>query len=167
MSVITAKVYEDKIVMAADSIIVRGWSKKTNGNFAKIASINGMLAGGTGTAEENSLLWHFMRTHKPLSGSDKDVLEFFVEFSKWKGTMNRPTTIDNVYLFAYDGHLFEVDRMFVYEIHDYDAVGAGDDYANAALYLGHSPEEAVKVACELCCYVSEPILTYEMPRNNP
>jgi hypothetical protein len=54
--------------------------------------------------------------------------------------------------------------MFINEIKDFAAVGAGEDFANAALYLGHSPEEAVKVACELCCFVSEPIIKYKMKR---
>jgi len=56
--------------------------------------------------------------------------------------------------------------MFINEIKDFAAIGAGEDFANAALYLGHSPEEAVKVACELCCFVSEPIVKYKMKRGN-
>jgi len=31
MSVVAAKVYPDKIVVAADSIIVKGWSKRNSG----------------------------------------------------------------------------------------------------------------------------------------
>ena len=48
--------------------------------------------------------------------------------------------------------------MHIEEINDYAAIGAGRDYAYAALYLGHEPKEAVKVACDLSCYVSEPII---------
>ena len=54
MSVVAAKVFEDKVVMAADSILVKGWSKR-NSNFAKIAGINGMIVGGVGYAQEISL----------------------------------------------------------------------------------------------------------------
>lgn len=162
MSVVAAKVYNNRIVMAADSILVKGWSKSTNGNFAKINQINGMIVGGTGYAKELSLLWHFMRTHKPDGNTDKDILEYIVEFSKWKQDLVGDSSISNNYLLAYDGHLFEIENMFVYEIKDYNAVGAGEDFANAALYLGHSPREAVKVACELSCYVAEPIIEYEM-----
>ena len=96
------------------------------------------------------------------SNTDKDILEYIVEFSKWKQDLVGYSGISNTYLLAYDGHLFEIENMFVYEIKDYDAVGAGEDFANAALYLGHSPREAVKVACELSCYVAEPIIEYEM-----
>ena len=49
--------------------------------------------------------------------------------------------------------------MHVEEIDDFAAIGAGRDYAYAALYLGATPKEAVEVACELSCYVSEPIVT--------
>ena len=60
MSVITAKVYNDKIVMAADSILCFGYSKR-NTNFAKIVEINGMIAGSTGSAQESSIMWHYMQ----------------------------------------------------------------------------------------------------------
>ncbi|MBR6649296.1 MAG: hypothetical protein IKL29_07960 [Bacteroidaceae bacterium] len=163
MSVVAAKVTKDKIQMAADSILVKGWSKR-NANFAKIAEINGMILGGVGIAQETSLMWHYMQTHKPASASEKDVLAFIVEFSQWKAGTTGNSQVDNCYLLAYQGHLFEIEHMFVFEIKDYVAIGAGDDFANAALYLGHTPREAVKVACELSCYVSEPIIEFEMPK---
>ena len=58
--------------------------------------------------------------------------------------------------------MFSVNDMFVREIKDYFAMGAGEDFATAALYLGHSPEEAVKTACEISCFVAEPIVVEEM-----
>ena len=61
MSVVAAKVFEDKVVMAADSILVKGWSKR-NSNFAKITGINGMIVGGVGYAQEISLMWHYICT---------------------------------------------------------------------------------------------------------
>lgn len=163
MSVIAAKVYNDKIIMAADSIICSGYSKR-NSNFAKIVEINGMIAGSTGSAQEASIMWHYMQTHKPASASEKDVLTFIIEFAQWRGNIDG-SKVENVYLLAYQGHLFEIQYMFVHEIHDFHAIGAGEDYANAALYLGHTPRESVKVACELCCFVSEPIVEYTMVKD--
>lgn len=157
MSVIAAKIYTDKITVAADSILVRGWSKR-NSNFSKIANINGMIVGSTGTAEECSLMWHYMETHRPASAAEKDVLNFVVEFATWKNGFGAGSSVDNIYLMAFEGHLFEIQGMFVHEIFDYIAVGAGEDFANAALYLGHSPKEAVKVACDLSCFVCEPVV---------
>lgn len=161
MSVVASKVYSNKIVMAADSIVVSGSSKDTKGNFVKLIESNNMIVGGVGYASELSLMWQFMTTHKPATAIEKDVLEFIVEFSRWKRELIGDANIYNDFLMIYDGHLFCVNGMFVYEVRDYAAIGAGDDFANAALYLGHSPKEAVKTACELSCYVAEPIIEYE------
>lgn len=165
MSVVAAKVYKDKIAIAADSILVKGWSKR-NANFSKIAEINDMILGGCGTAQETSLMWHYMQTHKPASATEKDVLTFVVEFAQWKSGIVGNSNVENVYLLAFQGHLFEIEYMFVHEVFDYVAVGAGEDFANAALYLHHTPSEAVKVACELSCYVCEPIVEYFMLKDN-
>ena len=157
MSVVAAKVYKDKVKFAADSIVVNGSFKKTN--YYKICEINGMIIGTSGYAEEAAFMRYYAETHKPASSNERDVLKFFVEFQAWKIDAGC-TIVDcgNVYLFYYDGHLFEINQMHIEEINDYAAIGAGRDYAYAALYLGHEPREAVKVACDLSCYVSEPIV---------
>ena len=164
MSVVAARVYKDKIIMAADSIIVRGWSKRTDHDIVKINEINGMIVGGTGYAQELSLMWQYMATHKPASATEKDVLSFIVEFSQWKRNLIGNGNVDNTYLMAYDGHLFQIEEMLVYEVSEHSAVGAGQDFANAVLYLGNSPRDAVKVACELSCFVAEPNIEYAMQR---
>lgn len=162
MSVVTAKVYKDKIVIAADSIMCRGWSKQTNHDFVKMERINDMIIGGVGEAQETSLMWHYMQTHRPAEATEKSILEFIIEFSTWKNNQISSSAVDNTYLMAYDGKLFYIQNMFVYEISEYQAIGAGEDFANAAMYLGHSSREAVKVACDLSCMVAEPILELTM-----
>lgn len=166
MSVIAARVYKDRIVMAADSIMVRGWSKSTTSSFSKLNEVNDMLIGGTGTTQELSLMWNFGATHKPASATEKNILEFIIEFSRWKRDLTGDGGIACDYLIAFGGHLFQTSDMFVREVLDYCAIGAGEDYSNAALYLGHSPAEAVKVACELCCFVAEPIVELSMERRD-
>ena len=74
--------------------------------------------------------------------------------------------LDNQYLIAYKDKAFYCSSGYVGEVTDYFAIGAGQNYARAALYLGHSPAEAVKVACALSCYVDEPIVTKSIPRGN-
>lgn len=163
MSVVAAKVYADRVTMAADSIMTKGWSK-TNNNFVKINEINDMIVGGCGLSQEISLMWHYMTTHKPASATERNILDFIVEFSKWKRDLTGDGAVQDTYLIIFEGHLFEINDMFVFEIKDYAAVGAGEDFANAALHLGHTPKEAVKVACDLCCYVCEPIIEYSMSK---
>lgn len=162
MSVIAVKIYDDKIKIAADSIIVCGDSKRTDRNFSKLVKVNGMIIGGSGYCEELSLMYHYSETHKPASASEKDVLTFIVEFSKYKSDIAGSSSIQNDYIVVYDGKAFSINGLFVSEVKNYDAIGAGMDFANAALYLGHNPKEAVKVACELSCFVADPIVEYEV-----
>lgn len=160
MSVVTVKVYDNRIEMAADSILVCGDRKETYFNkHAKMKSINGMLIGTSGTAEEEGLMWLYAQNHRPLSSSEKDILEFFVEFVTWKQGKSSNSTLGNHYLLAYKGKVFLIENFLVLEVDNFAAIGAGSDYALAALYLGKTPVEAVQVACELSCYVSEPIFS--------
>lgn len=162
MSVIVGKVFLDKIVMCADSIVVRNWEMKdTSGNFLKIKRINDMVVGGCGTANELSLLYCFMKTHKPGSASEQDIMVFFSEFVKYLKDFDvNAQTIKNSYLMIFGGKMFLIsDGFLVVEIKDYTAIGAGEAYALAALHMGASPEKAVRIACDLSCYVAEPIVT--------
>ena len=165
MSVVAVKIYEDKITIAADSIMCSGY---TNVNYAKkfskLVKINDMIMGTVGTANEGSLMWLYMNTHKPNGATEKDILEFVAEFSSWKTKYNDNSQINNSYILIYQNKVFSISGLFVTEIDSYLAIGAGEDYALAALYLGHSPKEAVKVACDLCCYVAEPIIEIEKKR---
>lgn len=165
MSVIAGKVYKDRIDVAADSISVRGSTKYPQLGFSKLLAINEMIIGGVGIAEETSLMYRFSQTHKPETPTEKDVLNFIVEFSGWKKDYTG-SQIENHYLIAVKGHLFLVERMFVTEITDYIAIGAGEDFALAALYFGNSPTKAVEVACELSCWASAPITEYFMGRES-
>lgn len=162
MSVIAVKVYADKIKIAADSIVSRGESIRTDNGFSKLVKVNSMIIGGVGYCEEVSLMYHYAETHKPASASEKDVLAFMVEFSKYKSDIAGGYKIENDYIIVYGNKVFSISSLFVNEIKNYDAIGAGMDFANAALYLGHSPKEAVKVACKLSCYVADPIVEYEV-----
>lgn len=159
MSVVAAKIYSDRVT-GCGFYYDKRMSKQANNNFVKINKINDMIVGGCGLSQEISLIWHYMATHKPASATEKAILDFIVEFSKWKRELTGESTVQNTYLIIFEGHLFEIEHMFVFEIKDHIAIGAGEDYANAALHLGHSPKEAVEVACDLCCYVCSPIIEY-------
>lgn len=162
MSVVAVKIYDDKIQIAADSIVCSGCTNINHAKkFSKLVEINDMIIGTVGTANEGSLMWLYMNTHKPNGSTEKDILEFVAEFSSWKTKYNDNNQINNSYILIYQNKVFSISGLFVTEIESYLAIGAGEDYALAALYLGHSPKEAVKVACDLCCYVAEPIIEIE------
>ena len=79
------------------------------------------------------------------------------EFSNWKKGKAEKSGLDNSYLIGFEGKVFSVNGWFIQEVITYEAIGAGMDYALAALYLEKSAEEAVKVACELSIFCEEPI----------
>ena len=72
----------------------------------------------------------------------------------------------NEYLIAFEGKCFVSIYGDVEEVKDFCAVGAGMAYAFAALYLGHTPKEAVEVACKLSAKVCEPIIELSMRRDS-
>ena len=166
MSVVVCKVNKDKIEMASDSIAVAGWSKLQNAHhkIPKMVKYNDMILGGCGDAEEISLFFHYMKTHTIEEMSEKGVLDFVIEFRRWRGDLTKDDSLNNSYIIAYKGKTFGIQNMLVFPIEDYYAIGAGQDYANGALYMGATPKEAVKAACELCAMVSEPIICESIPR---
>lgn len=163
MSVIAAKVENDKITITADSIILKDDLKRTN--FRKLYQQNkDVIAGGCGTAEELCLFFTYLNDHAPEVASVPAMIQFMSNFAEWKNRYIHDDVIHNCYLIIFKNKLFEVDGMFVQEVTDYTAIGEGEAYALSALYLGHSVEEAVQVACDLCCYVSEPIVKFTVEK---
>jgi ATP-dependent protease HslVU (ClpYQ) peptidase subunit len=160
MSVVAVKVYKDRIEVASDSITVKGWSKvpQSENKFVKMQKINEMIVGGVGNPEETSIFYHYMKTHTIENVDEKGILDFILEFRKWKNDLTGVNALNNEYILAFKGKAFLISNMFVMPIDDYYAIGAGEDYANGAMYMGASPREAVKAACELCAMVCEPVI---------
>lgn len=160
MSVVCAKIYENKIEIAADSIRISAGTVVGMHGGSKLFQENGMTIGGCGKSAETALMRSYIKSHKPENSSEMDILRFVVEFAKWKGDYCNDKGVENNYLMIYDGKLFFLEGLSVREIKDFYAIGAGMDFAFAALHLGHTPREAVKVACDLSCLVSEPIIEF-------
>ncbi len=159
MSVVACKVLPNGYEIASDSITVR-WatqSKGENTKFSKLFEVNGLVIGSVGKAEESSLLLMYCKTRQPAAATEQDLLEFMSEFANWKKSKVSKSDIDNHYIIGFEGKVFSIGGWFIQEILKYEAIGAGMDYALAALYLGNSAHDAVKVACELSIYCEEPI----------
>ena len=159
MSVVAVKVDDEKIEVAADSICIRGWQSMRTDQVCKLMEINNMIIGGVGLAQDNSLMFRFAQTHRPESSTEKDILSFMVEFIAWRKTYSS-SELENSYILVCDNRAWRINEMLICEVTSYDAIGAGMDFANAAMYLDHSAQEAVKVACVLSCYVAEPIVHF-------
>lgn len=166
MSVVAAKIMDNKIIMASDSIIIGGFSRTDQERFksTKMSKVNGMLVGSCGYLQEGAMFQVFCGNRKPAGTKIKDVVEFMIDFKKWVKELSLNSDDDtkkmlsNQYIIAFDSTLWVINGIDVIPVKDYYAIGAGEDYALAAMHLGCTPREAVKVACDMSCYVSDPIL---------
>lgn len=66
--------------------------------------------------------------------------------------------LKNQYIIAGYNSCFGTCGFHVFRIKDYYAIGAGEDFARGAMFMGASPEEAVKACLDLCISVSEPVV---------
>lgn len=162
MSVVAVRIYPDRYEIAADSIRTRGWTQQKIDpkGFAKLFEVNGLILGGVGLSEETGLLYLYMKGHRPCPNEDS-LLEFFSEFAKWKHEKTDKRDIENEYLIGFDSCVFVVQRYYAKKVINFDAIGAGMDFALSALYLGHSPVKAVETAIELSVFCEGPIIQFE------
>lgn len=159
MSCVAARITNDGLEIAADSITARGWTQRKGDHtkFSKLMEINGMVIGASGLVAEIGAFHAFAATHKPTQATQAAILEYLSEFAEWKKKRTDGAKLEAAYLLWYSGKLFHVFGWGVHDITTFEAIGAGEDFALAAMYLGHSPEEAVKVAIELSVYCEGPI----------
>lgn len=164
MSVVAAKVYEDKIVLGADSQSTSYWHNKNSTN--KIYKISDdFVIGGVGYTSHNQMMSMFCETNKPADNRKRDVLEFIVQYNEWMRKKDDQYRPYNSWLMAFKGKAFWItDDLLVQEIKDYFAIGSGHEYAKAGLHLGKTVKESVKVACDLTVFCGEPIEVYEVKR---
>jgi ATP-dependent protease HslVU (ClpYQ) peptidase subunit len=160
MTVIAACKTSEAIIFAADTQISAGFGKTTSSDIihSKLFQQNGMIIGSTGDCYEGTLMELFTRNHKPIDSTRLSMIDFLVEFREWIRKKESGYTPKNGFLIAFDKKLFRVCRgLDIYEVKEFEAIGCGEDFAKAALLLGHSPREAVEVACKLSVFCSEPI----------
>ncbi len=159
MSVVVCRILEKGYEIAADSILVRGWtqSKGKDRKFSKLFEVNDLVVGSVGAAEEVGLFRVFSSTRKPSSASESAFVEFISEFSEWKNKRTDSREIENSYLVGFENKVFVIEGWFVEEVIKFESIGAGMDFALAALHLDHSAKAAVEVAIELSIYCEGPV----------
>lgn len=166
MSIICCRVKEKEIEIAADSITVRGYTQeKGKDNYSKLFKVNEMIIGGVGISAETSMLQIYASTRKPSTPTEDGILNFISEFAEWKKRKTEKYGIENAYIIVFEGRVFMNQGFFVKEITSYEAIGAGENYALSALYLGHDVEKAVDVACELSIFCEKPIKVMKATRH--
>lgn len=163
MSVVAVKVENNKITIGADSILVNGYTQEKD-KKAKLFQNEWMVVGDVGEAQEGALFQIYTKTRKPRESSVDGITEFFFDFYQWKKEKTESNELMNDYIIIFENKAFLVEKFYVKEIKDYMAIGAGMDFALAALYLGSTVEKAIKTACHLSILCEEPINIVEVKK---
>lgn len=158
MSVVAARRFAGGFEIAADSILVR-YCTQLVGNLkrSKLWEQDGLIVGGVGTSEESVQLQSFSTTHRPADASTDAIAQFLSEFAFWKKQRTEKFAVQNDFIFGLDGRLFANHSLSVVEIETFEAIGAGQDFALAAMHLGKSVVEAVELACDLSILCERPV----------
>ena len=149
MSVIIAIKDKDKVYIAADSQCTSGVSKLTLSNPSnykiwKTKGLNNSIMGHTGFCRDLGIIRYnnFIPESRSLLGDiDIDFVQGKMVYDMFDALKERDfiETEDGLhmassYLFTYKDKIFEISRwMFVLEIDDYTAIGAGKDSAMGSL----------------------------------
>lgn len=158
MSVVAVRVYKDKIIIGADSFV--GFSRDTQlkDKDVKLFKQNGMIIGGVGYARDVSLLKLFSRDRKPARSDEDSIIDFITEFIEWAKKRIKDYELETEFTIIYNNKAwFLSPGLYLKRIKDYRAMGAGQDIAQAILFLGKGVKDAIDIACELSIYCEKPI----------
>lgn len=162
MTVIAARKVDGNIHFAADQQTTAGW-RKVGGKeieLGKLFAVNGMVIGSAGYRSTALMFAHFARNHAPADATEIDVANFVIEFVEWMVKRTPKFEMENTFLIGFNGELFRVyDTFSVFRVPEFASIGSGQDFALAAMHLGHSPKEAAKVAAKLDLHCSGKIDT--------
>lgn len=137
----------DKKTMSADRLMCANGTKKSTN---KIYQINNLAIGFAGTMTKVSacLGWitqYGLNPEKFPETSEEDFVEFII-YNKEEKTLkyyeNSPYAIE----------IFD----------DFIAIGSGTPYAETAMKMGKSPEEAVQISIDMCIYCGGSIDTVNL-----
>ncbi len=175
MSVIAVKVTKAAIVMGADSAFSQGLTTIPVAD-AKMFIHGPYTVGVVGTGSFLSVLKLFFEDDEHSSiETENDMMRFLIRlrnFTKRINYVNDDSMTEDdeddedgfSFLLSTGSKVFFCENFMSLEINDYYAIGCGSDFAVAALELGHTVEEAVRVACHFSTYCSEPVRTLVEPR---
>ena len=160
MSIIAVKKYNDKIILGADSQRTIGGLKEETIKVFKVNEDFGF--GHCGLSRNSMLFYYFIQTNSiKISNTIEDIYDFMVKFRDFLKEKTTDWKCESDFIIINKGKIFKYTFDSIFEINEYDAIGSGKDFAKAALYLDKSVYDAVKIACDLTIYCSEPITIYE------
>lgn len=164
MTVIAVDVRGEDIVIGADSQITYGYHMRVDNPPKLIRSKTGVILAGTGAAEGNALMRLYLENNRPREASEYAVTEFITDFRKWAHDRAKDPNLATQFLLAVDGVAYEIHDYYIALVTTFKAMGAGLEYAEAAMYLGQTVEQAIRAACHLSTACNEPIRVERMPK---
>lgn len=161
MSVVAIKkIKPHQFEVAADSQVTAGMTLDKD-KSSKLWKVGDMVAGATGKASLGGIFREYIENHKPKTNNEYGWITFMADFIKYAQNLDGAFALtDNEFMVAWKGKAYHLVGTYVKEVTTFDAIGAGDDYAKAAMYLGHSAREAVGVSCALNIYCEKPIKSF-------
>lgn len=168
MSVIAAKVYNDRIEIASDSQVTYDKFKRTTTgeSLKKLFKIqyspdDCLIVGITGSTDGCCLFREFCNIKgAPEKAEILSIINFLKEFRDWRTEIAGETDEELFSIIVFQNKAFLIEGFSVSEIHTYSASGSGMEYAFVALDCGVSPEEAVQAAINHNTYCCGPIISY-------
>jgi ATP-dependent protease HslVU (ClpYQ) peptidase subunit len=158
LTVIAAKVYKGKVVMAADSQVSSVTeSFKSAKNFSKLIRFKNFTIGYCGSATIFHMLRDLQRDkifqEKSLESPNQVFNLTKPIFEQYAKTLNKFFTPREQLetaelLLCSSSRIFACDETFCMERSDYFSIGSGSSYALGALHSGATPEKAVSAAIE-------------------
>lgn len=150
MTIIVARKYEDKIVMATDGRSSLGETYIAKENFDKIFVLhNKMVVGCAGNVVLVNRLNRFLIKESAIfSGID----QFSAFMQRFYESINsfppHETTLDILFVNISTQELIVAYSENCLEVDEFAAVGVADDIAYGALEMGAHPKKAVELACK-------------------
>jgi hypothetical protein len=153
MSVVVAAQLEisKSWVLMADSAGM--WDGSVRTDARKLFQIGSLRFGSVGPAKNGVMLYEFLR------GTDHREYRMYDLMRKFYRETPECDKDTCSFLLIRDKECYLVNGMDVSEPQRYQAIGCGRKFALAALELGHSAEQAVRVACKLSEGCREPIVS--------
>lgn len=166
MTIIVAKKYKDKIVVASDKQVTHDWHMKSP--FSKIIKIDNMIIGGAGAGAGCQMMQLFCLENKLKSCGETDVLMFFKKFISYATEFDKEYRKDsNDWLIAFNEEILKVSSgVFIYKDLEVASIGSGSEIALGAVHAGFEPVEAVRLASKLTVYCGEGVDSYEIEVKN-
>lgn len=160
MSVVAVRVKDNgDFDISSDSQWTRGMNKGTCEKRPKLWETNDMVIGAVGTASEINIMRLYSEITKPADTTERAVLDWIIGFNAFHKTKTDAAPENTEFILCFNKMVFAIAGLYFKPVLDYAAIGSGEDFALAALYLGKSTKEAVEVACNLTIYCCEPVIT--------